>query len=297
MFYDPIGPLGCGAFGGGVSADCDPHFVSDARVYHARDGHLIREDAGRVVFDVPLLAPVGTTGIVVSLHIALSELRVAGVVDGDVVVMRRSAEDGSALGDYRVAHSGSPARRVQLGGADAAIDLQVLADRPWRARLDPDDGTLIDRAEVGVSLDELSPDAPGRTWLAARVSAALGDVTARNRHVRSRGAHRWDVLIDDPIRCAAYALLELGGELAVLHHCPASSAAGMTFLDPSDGHVLGTVLAGTIGTIGHSMYHAEVSVAVARDLVWVRGVESGGSYVCVIDPRAHRTEACSIQRR
>ena len=45
------------------------------------------------------------------------------------------------------------------------------------------------------------------------------------------------------------------------------------------------------------MYHSEVDVALANELLWVRGRESGGTYVCVISPSEHRPLACSIQRR
>jgi hypothetical protein len=107
----------------------------------------------------------------------------------------------------------------------------------------------------------------------------------------------WDLDLGDVFHCGAYAIVELEDELAVVHHCPGASSAGMVFVDRADGSVLARTLAGTIGSIGHSGYHADVDVAVARDLLWVRGRESGGAYVCVIDPREHRAIACSIHRR
>jgi hypothetical protein len=297
MFYDPIGPLGCGLFGGGASADCDPHFVGDPRVYHVRAGRLVREDDGQVVFDVALGEPPGASELVVSLAIERAELCVAGVIDGDLVVLLRSADDGSVLSDHRVAHVGSPATRVQIESIGDGITFHALAERPWSARLDPHDGALLDRAEVGVSLGELSPDAPGRAWVPARASAEAGEVVARRSHVRSTGEHTWDVTIADPFRCGAYALAVLETEVAVVRHCPASSGAQLTFLDRGDGSVVAELLGGTIGSIGHSMYRSEVDVARSGDLLFVRGRESGGSYVCVASTREHRSLACSIQRR
>jgi hypothetical protein len=296
MFYDPTGPLGCGLFGGAMSADCDPHFIGDPRVYHVRGDRLVREDAGVVVFDVPLGAPAGAAELVVGLEITPSEARIAGVVDGDAIVLRRSAADGSVLADYRVAHVGSPAMRVQLEQGPGTITVRALADRPWSAILDANDGTLIDRAEVGVSLAELALDAPDRTWQPTSATATSGDVRVSRRHARSEGEHAWDLALDDPFDCGAYAIAAFGAELAIVHHCPATSSAGLTFVDRATGTVIDEVVAGTIGSVGHSGYHSEVELAVARDLLWVRGHESAGTYVCVIDPREHRPLACSIHR-
>jgi hypothetical protein len=297
MFYDPVGPLGCGIGGGGLSVDCEPHFVGDPRVYHVRGDHLVREDAGTVVFDVPLAAPAGATSFVLALVMERSELHIGAVLDGDVVVLRRSSEDGTTIADYRIATAGTPATRVQLDEGADTIVVRALAERPWSAILDARDGTLVDRAEIGVPLTAFAPDAPDRVWSRAAGAATLGAITARRDHIRSTGEHAWGFHLDDPFSCGAYALAEVGDELAVLHHCPGTSGATMTFLARSTGTLVETVVAGTIGTIGHSRYRSDVDLAFTPPHLFVRGDESGGSYVCIVDPSSHHTIGCSIQRR
>ncbi len=292
-FHDPVGPVGCGLWGGGTSTDCDPHFVGDPRVYHARGGRLVREDAGAVVFDVPLDLPAGATSIVVGLEIEPRELRVAAVVDGDVVVARRNAEDGALVAVHRIAHPGSPATQVQLEGGDGSFVVRALAERPWSAMLDADSGALVDRAEVGVTLAEFARDAPGHAWQRTLPSVSASGVTVRRGHAR---AATWDLALVGPSGCGAYALFELESELAIVHHCRATSGAMLAFVS-DDGRELASLVAGTIGTIGHSRYQSDVEVAFAGERIWTRGEESGGSYVCVVDARERRLLACSIQRR
>lgn len=162
--------------------------------------------------------------------------------------------------------------------------------------LDARDGTLLDRAEVGVDLSELSYDAPDRVWQRARRFVRTRDITIRRGRVRSQGERTWEAALEEVFGCGAYAMVALGNELAILHHCPAASGANMTFVDQESGVVIAQTRAGTIGAIGHSMYYAEVELAYARNLLWIRGHESGGKYVCVIEPREHRLAGCLIQR-
>lgn len=297
-FETPPANGSCGFGEGGHGPHCDPHYVDDPRVYDLTTEatpRVVRTDGAVTAFDVPLEALGGTEARVAQLSLDGSVLWTAGIRGGDVVVARLDAETG-AVGASAVVPplEGLPATGVRLAASADGLVLHVRAASPWLASLSGD-LSASERRPVGVRMDDFAAE---RDWVPARARAereAEGDTfVAAGTRVRGAG---WTHTIDDPFRCQAYALDAVGSELAVAHHCPATSGAGLLFLDRATGAVVADLYPGTIGSIGHSMYSSRVALARDGDRLYLQGVESAGRYVAIVDASAHRTLAVDIWRR
>jgi hypothetical protein len=232
---------------------------------------------------------------------------------------------------FRLTLPGTTAYEVQLGttgegGSEVALYVRLASGGAVEVR-DGTTGALRARSELGANDVGLESDGPfayvkGLTMAGTRWPAKSGGFyeTVRTRthyesisiggdrlgkerawalrRVSAEGDLLWSTAVTSSPFEEAAALLEAGGGIVAAVFCESASGVSVVSLDAATGAVRWRVNPFGIGSIGHSKYGNDVSIALEGEgRLRVRGDESGGRYVALVDLATGREISDEVWRR
>jgi outer membrane protein assembly factor BamB len=186
--------------------------------------------------------------------------------------------------DVRNGASGVPRARSEFGADDVGLDWEkalayvsgrAIARGRWPAR----DSGAYESSQVSA-----------RSERDARVT--------RLRRLDAKGAQTWSAVVSESPYDDTLALVETGTAVVAAVWCGGATGVSLVSLDAGTGAVLWKTRPYGIGSIGHSKYHNDVSIALeGTDRLRVRGDESQGRYVALVDLATGREISDEVWRR